>query len=154
MWEPTNSSSVPVHPVTYIWLFSRTGHFLDLGDKLLPVIQHGFLRSEENVIPIVLNIKKVYGKILNFIISIIEYGWCYCHICRQILLPWQMLMPMILWQMLLPYFPCIIYLWQMLLSKDYAFIFTFIVRQMLLPHICGRCWNHIWQMLFAKWQME
>ena len=25
---------------------------LEIGDKLLPVIQHGFLRSEENVIPI------------------------------------------------------------------------------------------------------
>ena len=38
--------------------FSRTGHFLDLGDKLLPAIQHGFLRSEENVIPTILNINK------------------------------------------------------------------------------------------------
>ena len=68
---------------------------------------------------------------ITFIISIFEYGWCYFHTCRQILLPWQMLMPMILWQMLLPYqmllpiFPCIIYLWQMLLPKDYVFILLF-----------------------------
>ena len=42
----------------YICLFSRTGHFLELGDKLLPVIQHGFLRSEENAIQTILNTKK------------------------------------------------------------------------------------------------
>ena len=42
----------------YIWIFSRTGHFLDLGDKPLAVIQHGFLRSEENVVPAILNTKR------------------------------------------------------------------------------------------------
>ena len=33
--------------IIYIGLFSRTGDFLDKGDKLSPFIQHGFLRSEE-----------------------------------------------------------------------------------------------------------
>ena len=89
-------------------------------------------------IPTILNTKKVYGKMLNFIISIFEYGWCYCHTCRQILLPWQMLMPMILWQMLLS--------WQMFIANFimyYVFMADviakglcvhplFTVRQMLL----------------------
>ena len=39
------------------------------GDKLLPVIKHGFLRSEENVFPAILNTHKVCGKMFFFIIS-------------------------------------------------------------------------------------
>ena len=34
----------------------------ELEDKLLPVIQHGFLRSEENVILISFEHLKMYGK--------------------------------------------------------------------------------------------
>ena len=37
-------------------------------------------------------------------ISIFVYGWFYYHTCKKILLPWQMLVPMILWQMLLSIF--------------------------------------------------
>ena len=42
------------------YLMNRT--ILELEDKLLPVIQHGFLRSEGNVVLINFEHLKVYGK--------------------------------------------------------------------------------------------
>ena len=37
---------------------------MDKGDKVLPVIQHGFLRSEENVVPaILITIKCVWENV-------------------------------------------------------------------------------------------
>ena len=87
--------AVMENPMT-IWLFSRTGHFLDFGDKLSPVIQHGFLRSEENVILINCGHQKVYEKILDFKFFSNYWIWLMlCHMCRQILLPCQMLVSMI-----------------------------------------------------------
>ena len=61
------------------FLMNRT-FFVD-GDKLSPVIKHGFLRSEENVFPVILNTHKVYGKMFSFIIFNI-YVWL-------VLLPYQ-----------------------------------------------------------------
>ena len=56
------------------------------GDKLLPVIQHGFLRSVENVY--IHNLLVLFGKILfPIILSGGNVGRCYC-------LLWQMLMPL------------------------------------------------------------
>ena len=100
---------------------------LEIGDKLSPVIQHGFLRSEENVIPI--NFKHQKGEWENVCLIIFEdtlvyfmNGRCYAILLhRQMLLPWQMLVPydivanviateedvkssfIVSWQMLLPY---------------------------------------------------
>ena len=56
------------------------------GDKLSPVIQHGFLRSAENVY--IHNFLVLFGKIL-FPIILFDgiIGRCYC-------LLWQMLMPL------------------------------------------------------------
>ena len=42
--------------------FLKNRTIFKLEDKLLPVIQHGFLRSEENVILINFEHQKVYGK--------------------------------------------------------------------------------------------
>ena len=42
--------------------FLKNRTIFKLGDKLSPVIQHGFLRSEENVIVINFEHLKVYGK--------------------------------------------------------------------------------------------
>ena len=53
--------------------FLKNRTLFKFEDKLLPVIQHGFLRSEENVIPINLNTKKVYGK--SVIIFVDTYIW-------------------------------------------------------------------------------
>ena len=58
------------------------------------------------------------GKCFSTIFSIFLYDWCYCHTCRQILLPWQMLLPMILWQLLLH--------WQMLLPT-FIVLYWFII---------------------------
>ena len=55
-------------------IFSWTGQIFVDWDKLLLVTKHGFLRSEENVFPVILNTHKVYGKMCFFIISNI-YVW-------------------------------------------------------------------------------
>ena len=66
--------------------------------------------------------------------------------CRQILLPWQMLVPKIMWemlfswQMLLPYLSMhYILVADVIVTRMMLYPFLFTVRQMLLPHICGRC---------------
>ena len=57
------------------------------------------------------------------IFPIFLYDWCYYHTCRQILMPWQMLLPMILWQLLLH--------WQMLLP-------TFIVLYWFMADVIAK----------------
>ena len=55
----------------YHLVFSRTGHLFYQRDKLSPVFQHGFLRSEENVIPVILNtIKGVWENVFHNIFNI------------------------------------------------------------------------------------
>ena len=131
----------------------------------MPVIQHGFLRSEENVFPTILNTKKVYGKLVIFIISIIVHGWCYYHTCRQILLPWQMLMPLLLWQMLLPiihiifiYGRCycqVLCIYLFIIGRCYCLIFVVNVETTFGRCYCqvadgiATCYNR-WKMLFPS----
>ena len=56
------------------------------GDKLLPVFQHGFLRSAENIY--LYNLLVLFGKLLfHLILSGGIIGKCYTYL-------WQMLLPL------------------------------------------------------------
>ena len=73
---------------------------MKLEDKLSPVIQHGFLRSEENVILINFEHPKVYGKCVscNFcghLCLVLNFGGCYAivDVTSSITAKWQMLLP-------------------------------------------------------------
>ena len=57
------------------------------GDKLLPVFKHGFLRSEENVFPVIcIHTKCVWENMFIYNFDFLMYGW-YFHTCRQMVLP-------------------------------------------------------------------
>ena len=48
----------------HLYIFSRTGQLFYQRDKLSLVFQHGFLRSKENVIPVILDtIKGVWENV-------------------------------------------------------------------------------------------
>ena len=55
--------------------FLKKRTIFKLEDKLLPVIQHGFLRSEENVILINFEHLKAYGKNMCPVIFVDTYVW-------------------------------------------------------------------------------
>ena len=63
------------HSVLYdtIMNFCKNSTIVELGDKLLPVFQHGFLRSEKNVVLNNFKHLKVYGRILCPIIFLNTY---------------------------------------------------------------------------------
>ena len=70
--------------------------------KLLLVIYHGFLRSEENVILINSEYQKGVWEYVCLIIfedTFVYFLNCRCYailLCRQMLLPWQMLLPYVI----------------------------------------------------------
>ena len=70
------------HSFLYLCVFSRTGHSFDWRDKLSPVFQHGFLRSEENVFPAIFeHHQRCMRKCFSTIFSILMYDRCYYHTC-------------------------------------------------------------------------
>ena len=82
------------------------------GNKLLPVIKHGFLRSEENVFPAIFEHpqgvwENVFLYNFQYLCMVdvitIHVGRFYCLEFVNILTLWQMLLPS---QMLLPCFVC------------------------------------------------
>ena len=82
------------------------------GDKLLPVIKHGFLRSEENVFPAIFEHpqgvwENVFLYNFQYLCMVgvitIHVGRFYCLEFVNTLTLWQMLLP---WQRLLPCFVC------------------------------------------------
>ena len=70
-------------------IFSWTGSIFVGGDKLLPVIKHGFLRSEENVFPAIFQYPKcVWENVFLYNSQYMCMVGVYYHICRQMLLPY------------------------------------------------------------------